>query len=214
MLGVMLGKLHSYFDLGMLLKRYPQISPPEPKTKTVDIPGADGVLDLSRALTGRLQYKRRTIQMDYTLLARREHWSEMHSRILDALHGKVLDIILDDDPEYCYTGSVTVQGYDPGKVTSDVTIRADVEPYKTRISPTRVSIDVSGSKAATIQGSRKPVCPVIRSSAGMQMACGGKTYALCEGENQIDDILLTEGANAFSFTGDGTVVLEYREGRL
>lgn len=214
MLGVTLGDVHSYYDLKLWLKSYPQITPPSPKTKFVDVPGMDGQLNLSKSLTGYMHYDRRTITMEFSILAPRDEWPEIHSDIMDRLHGADLDVILDDDPDFCYTGTAAVKKTDPQKVTSGVTILVDVEPYKTRIEATRRAVTVSGSKTETIQGSKKPVIPMITAGAAMQMAFGGATYALAEGENIFPDVIIREGSNVFTFEGDGTVSLEYREGRF
>ena len=214
MMGVTFGDRHSYHDMGLWLTKYPQITPPSPKTKYVDVPGSDGALDLSTVLTGTMQYERRAMTLEFAILADREAWPEIHSGILDALHGREMDIILDDDPEYCYTGRVSVSGYDPGKVTSAVTITADVEPYKTRIETTTKSFDVQESLTVTIQGKRKPVCPIITASDDMIMTFDGNAYALTSGENVLDDVILREGSNVFTITGSGSVSFAYREGRF
>lgn len=214
MLGVTFGTKHSYHELGLWLTKYPAITPPVPKIKTVDVPGADGALDLSRVLDGTMHYNRRTITMEFAITKPRGMWPEVHSAVMDALHGQEMEIILDDDPEYCYTGTVIVSGYDPQKVTSAVTITADVEPYKTRIAVTRRSFSVSGSLEATITGGKKPVVPLITASSAMQMTFGGTTYTLASGENTLPGVVLREGGNALTFTGSGSVTLEYREGRF
>ena len=214
MLGVTFGNKHSLHDMGLWLMKYPDITPPVPKIKTVDVPGSDGALDLSRVLTGSMTYNRRTITMEFAIIKPRWMWPEIHSSVMDALHGMEMDIILDDDPEYSYTGTVSVSGYDPQKVTSAVTIRADVEPYKTRISVTRRSFSVSGSLETTITGGKKPVVPIITASSAMQMTFGGTTYTLASGENTLPGVVLREGGNALTFTGSGSVTLEYREGRF
>lgn len=214
MLGVTFGKRHSYYDMGLLLKRYPKITPPKPKTKFVEVLGADGALDYSKALTGYMLYHRREITMEFTITGPREEWPDKHSEIMDALHGEEMEIVLDDDPEFCYTGVLSVQGYDPQKVTSDVTITMDAEPYKTRITPTKKILTVSGSLTKTIEGKKKPVIPRITASSAMGMTYGGVVYALEAGENSFPDVVIRQGDNAFTFTGSGTVILEYREGRF
>lgn len=214
MLGVTFGDKHSHYDLGLWMTKYPVITPPSPKIKTVDVPGADGALDLSTVLTGHIQYNRRTITMEFAILGDRAEWPEIHSNIMDALHGREMDIILDDDPEYCYTGRLIVSGYDPQKVTSGVAITADVEPYKTRIETTTKSFSVDGILTATIRGSRKPVVPTITASSSMQMTFCGTSYSLAAGENVLPGVILLEGSNAFTFTGIGSVSFAYREGRF
>lgn len=215
MLGVMFGSKHSFYDMGIWLTKYPAISPPTPKTRFVDVPGKDGALNMSKTLTGFMQYNRRTMQLEFAIMAPRMMWPDVHSEIMDQLHGMETSMILDDDPEYMYTGILAVNAYDPGKVTSGVTITADIEPYKTRLKDTIKSFTVDGSKAATISVERMPTVPVIAASAAMSMTFGGVTYSLNAGENIIPDVILRhDQENAFTFTGSGDVSLKYREGRF
>lgn len=214
MLGVMFGNKHSFYDMGLLLKKYPEISPPSPVIKQIEVPGMDGLLDISKILTGYVLYKRRTIRMEFSILGPREGWPEKHSEIMDALHGEEMEIVLDDDPEFCYTGRLIVEAFDPDKVTSGVTITADVEPYKTRMQTARRSIDVAGSHTATIECSRMPVVPTITASTAMTMRFCGVAYPLSVGANVFDEVIMRRGKNVFEFTGTGSVTIEYREGRF
>ena len=214
MLGVMFGDKHSFHDLGLWLKSYPEITPPVPKTKYVEVMGMDGALNLSKVQTGHMQYSRRTITMEFSILKPRDEWPEKHSEILDLLHGEEMDLILDDDPEFCYTGLLSVSGFDPQKVTSGVTITMDAEPYKTRIETTTKSFTVSGSLTATIDGDKKPVIPTITASSTMQMTFGGISYSLAAGKNVLPDVVIRKGSNTFTFNGSGSVTFEYREGRF
>lgn len=215
MLGVMFGNKHSFYDQGLWLTKYPNISPPEPKRKLVDVPGKDGALDMSRTLTGFMQYNRRTMQLEFAIMAPRMMWPDIHSDIMDRLHGMEMSIILDDDPEYCYTGTLAVDEYDPGKVTSGVVITADIEPYKKKLKDTIRSFVVNGSLTAAISVERMPTVPVIAASNAMTMEYGGVTYTLAAGENEFPDVILRhDQENAFAFTGSGDVSLAYREGRF
>ncbi len=214
MLGVTFGDKHSFHELGLWLKQYPEITPPLPKTKYVEVMGMDGALDLSKVQTGHMQYHRRTITMEFSILRERETWPGKHSEILDMLHGEEMDLILDDDPQYCYTGRLSVSGFDPQKVTSGVTIVMDAEPYKTKMEPTIKGFTVSGSLMTTIDGDRKPVIPTITASSFMQMTFGGIAYSLAAGENILPDVVIRKGRNPIVFEGDGTVAFEYREGRF
>lgn len=214
MLGVTFGDKHSFHELGLWLKKYPEITPPVPKTKYVEVMGMDGALDLSKVQTGHMQYHRRTITMEFSILGERETWPGKHSEILDLLHGEEMDLILDDDPQYCYTGRLSVSGFDPQKVTSGVTIVMDAEPYKTKMEPTIKGFTVSSSLMTTIDGDRKPVIPTITASSAMQMTFGGIAYSLAAGENILPDVVIRKGRNPIAFEGDGTVAFEYREGRF
>lgn len=130
MRGVIFGDKHSYRDWGLLFKSMPVISPPVPKTKLIPVPGSDAVIDLTESLTGQVHYEPRTIQFEFITTAARERWPVIYSDIMDALHGKRVRIIFDDDPNFYYTGRVSVDGLDADKRTAVITMTATVEPYK------------------------------------------------------------------------------------
>lgn len=133
MRGVKIGNKHTYWDWGLMLTKPPAISSPEPKMHYVDIPGAHGAMDLTEALTGKVQFKNRKIELEFITMAGREDWSAIYSDILSALHGQMKEIMLDDDPMHYYKGRVTVG--DPVRDKKHVTLKmtAEVEPFKKSI---------------------------------------------------------------------------------
>lgn len=131
MRGVTFDGKHSYWDWGLLLKGFPTVSPPEPKTKVVEIPGTDEVIDLTETLTGKVHYKQRKITCYFTLPCHRDRWETVYTEILNHLHGRKIEIVLDDDAEYTYTGRAQISEWKPERHTADVVITAEVEPYKT-----------------------------------------------------------------------------------
>lgn len=136
MRGVMFGNKHSYWNWGLMLRTAPKITSPAPKTHYVDIPGAHGSVDLTEALTGKVQYKNRRITLEFVTMAGREDWSAIYSDILSELHGQMKDIRLDDDPMHLYRGRVTAG--DPERAKNVITIKmtAEVEPFKKSIDGT------------------------------------------------------------------------------
>ncbi len=128
--GVIFNDKHTYRDWGLLLKSRPLISPPAPKTKLIEVPGSDIVIDLTEKLTGAVHYGMRTIKFEFIVMAKRERWAALHSEIVNYLHGKSVKIIMDDDSNYYYTGRVTVGELDPEKKTAVLEMEAQVEPYK------------------------------------------------------------------------------------
>lgn len=130
MLGVTFGNKHSYRTWGLLLKEYPYISPPEPKTKLVEVPGTDTVIDLTETLTGSVKYGMREAEFQFYLYGNRKKWKETYSAILNTLHGKRVKIVMDDDPNWYYIGRVTVGELEADKAAAGLTISAQVEPYK------------------------------------------------------------------------------------
>lgn len=128
--GVSFGDKHTYRDWKLIPKSRPVVSPPEVKTLYVDIPGADGAMDFTQALTDDVKYRNRKISFEFFVLEARKRWSTIYSEIMEYLHGQSMQIILDEDPDYYYTGRVQVNTWKSDKKTSTITIEADVEPYK------------------------------------------------------------------------------------
>lgn len=128
--GVIFGDKHSYRDWNLILKRRPVISPPTPKLRLIQVPGSDNVIDLTESLTGKVHYEPRTIQFEFITGADRARWPSLYSDILNYLHGQSIRIIMDDDPNFYYTGRVTVGNMEADKKTATLTMTATVEPYK------------------------------------------------------------------------------------
>lgn len=128
--GVTFGTFHSFRAWGLMLVKMPFVSPPEPKLKLIEVPGSDGVIDLTEALTGEVEYNQRELKCEFVTVENRNKWAELYSEIMNAMHGKRLEIVLDNDPDYYYTGRIKVGELVPDKKTATLTITATVEPYK------------------------------------------------------------------------------------
>lgn len=234
--GVKFGSKHSYDDWGLILKSRPVISPPSPKTVYVDIPASDGIIDLTESLTGDVKFENRTITCEFNVLDARNRWSNIYSEILDFLHGQTMKVILDEDPTYYYTGRLKVNEWKSNKKTSTITIEGTVEPYKlemfssledwewdsfnfeTGIIRDYGDIRVDDSLTFVIEGRRKAVVPsfIVKSDdgTGLKVKFNGTTYNLVDGTNRVLNIIIKNGTNTLYFTGDGTVSIDYRGGRL
>jgi hypothetical protein len=130
MRGVTFGNNHSYREWGLLLKEYPYISPPEPKTKLIEVPGSDAVIDLTESLTGKVHYGMREGRFEFWVIGGRSKWPAIYSAIMNELHGKRVKIVLDDDPNWYYLGRVRVDEMASDKVTATIVLTAELEPYK------------------------------------------------------------------------------------
>lgn len=230
--GVTFGEKHTYRDWGLLPKTRPTIAPPAIRTNYVDVPGLDGQLDLSEALTGCVGYQTRDFSAEFLVIDARNRWDTLYSEILDTLHGQRVKIILDEDPRYYYMGRVTVNTLKSDRKTATISIKAVCDPYKLEIAGSLddwlwdafnfetgsirdyKALTVDGTLTLTIPGTRRPCVPTITVSDAMTATFGGKEYALTAGSNRISDITITQGDNVLTFTGDGTVSIDYRGGRL
>lgn len=113
---------------------------PTQKTRYLDIPGLNGALDISNALTGYPIYNNREgsfefyVMNDYpfktsdgTTIA---SWNELYSEIANYIHGKTMRMILEDDPTYYYIGRFFMKQWTSSVPRSTITIDYNVEPYK------------------------------------------------------------------------------------
>lgn len=238
--GVTFGSKHSFKDWGLILKSRPEISPPKPKVTYIDIPEADGQLDLTESLTGNVVYENRIIKCEFNVIDGRNRWSTIYSDILDFLHGQRIKVIFDEDPAFYYIGRLQVDEWKSDKKTSVITISGDVEPYKYELFSSTEdwvwdsfnfengivrnysNIPIDGSYTLNIEPTRRVVSPTIivhlkNADSTMSVRYGfAETYNLSEGVNNIPEIEISQKNqyNFLRFEGQGTVTVEYRGGRL
>lgn len=228
--GVTFGTKHSYNDFGLILSSK-SISLPKAKTKTVEIPGADGVLDLTECLTDDVKYQNRTLQFTFTVVDPLASWAAVLSEVTNFLHGRKLRIYMDWDKNYYYEGRCSVNQFKSDKRTAAIVIDCDCDPYKIEKNSSSDpwvwdtfsfvdgiiyinKVTVSGSATTTLINRRKVVSPTFICSAAMTATFGGVTYNLPAGTTTVLDIRLQEGENIISFKGNGTVQIDYKGGSL
>lgn len=207
MYGVWFDDLHlgSQPDLVM---NYARVGTPSAKVKVIEVPGMDGVLDITESL-GEVKYDSRQISFLFTTTS-----AHRINELINGLHGKRKKIIMDRDEAFYYMGRLEVA--DPvvnGNLTS-VEVAARCEPYKYKSRVTRHKEDVSGASNIVLLNERMQTIPRITLTAQMRVTFEGKTYELPAGEYAIAEIVLKQGYNRFRVEGTGTVLFQYQEGAL
>ena len=125
---------NSWTNWHLIPSSRPSVVHPTIITKYVEIPGSDGVLDLTNFLIGRPIYGQRKGSFSFLIDNEHENWETIRAKIANALHGKRLNMCLKDDPNYYYTGRFTVGNFESGASNSSITISYDLDPYKLRIA--------------------------------------------------------------------------------
>lgn len=108
----------------------PLVNPAPAKTTFVEIPGADGTLDLTTAMTGRPMYGDRTGSWSFYVENGFKDWSNLYSEIMNYLQGKKYQARLEDDYGYYYEGRFWVNEWRSDPARSMITISYEVGPYK------------------------------------------------------------------------------------
>ena len=209
MKGINFGDFHSYRDFSLILSQK-TISTPSPKTETIDIPGGDGVLDLTEFF-GETKYNNRNLSFEFSSIIPRSFFMSQFSHIQDALHGQKMRIVLDDDPEWYYTGRISVSEWKAEKAVGKLTIDCDCEPYKTKLFETIVTEAVNGPKTVILTNSRKIVVPTITITGEVDLTFGTNFYSLSEGRYDLPAVRLVNGENTILLDGAGTATFSYTE---
>jgi len=235
---VTFGSKNSWTDWHLVPSSRPVFAPPKPKTDYVDIPGMNGSLDLSEAVSGRPVYNNRQGSFDFYADVQykdKSSWIKLYSEIMAYLHGRKLEAYLDDEPYYRYIGRFEVDSWKSGDGNS-ITINYDVYPYKMEPSWSNEdwlwdpfdfengvirnfkSLTVKGSLSVSIPKTQDWSAPTITvkstDGSGMNLSYNGKTYHLKDGVNRNPNLLVKNSDTIFTFTGNGTVSMRMRGGVL
>lgn len=213
MKGVTFGSYHSFNSWGLILQSK-EIKAPEPKINQIDIEGGDGVLDLTDYF-GDVKYKNRSLSFQFVKPGiEQASFLALFSQVQNLLHGKKMQIILDDDSANYYAGRVTINEWKSDKNLGTIAIEVDAEPYKYKLNETVVSMPISGSSTITLANSRKRVVPSITTDAEFTIAFGDYSGVFSAGTFMIPELELEEGNNTVTVTGTGNISFRYQEGGL
>ena len=174
------------------------LSPPEPKTYTVDIPGGDGVIDLTSALTGDVAYSNRSQSFTF-MVVDPDSFERVKTDVSNFLHGKSFDYQMTMDPGYTYHGRFSVTEYShavyayPGLV-GVFAVDIDADPYKSKGLQT-YRLNATGGKMFRLESGRKPVHPVIECTQPCKVRWKDVITQVPVGTYRLNDVLFTQGFN-------------------
>lgn len=212
MFGVWFGDYHSWDDFRLVLGSK-EIETPSVKSETIDVPGADGVLDFTDYF-GEPKYKQRKIKFDFTSVLPFSEQLLNYSKIQNCIHGKRLKIVIDGDPEFYWIGRIDVGNMKQNKNIASFTVTAECEPYKLRKNKTVIYSSVTNSGTLVFENLRKRVIPKITVSDAVTIVFGSNSYSIATGSHTIPEIQFVQGKNLLEVTGTATVKVEYQEGGL
>lgn len=177
------------------------LSPPQPKTYIVDIPGGNGKLDLTESLLGDVAYDNRSQEFIFYVI-KAEDFERIKTNVSTFLHGKAFDYEITMDPGYTYHGRFTISSYehgvyDVGKVGC-IKISIDAEPFKYK-KPQVYRISAVGGNIYKFPSGRKPVMPTIEADGRLRIIYNRKQITLYQGSWCVNDILFISGYNEVYF---------------
>lgn len=241
---ITIGNKNTWDDWHLVSTSRPLVNPPSVKTHYVDIPGADGSIDLTEAISGKAAYGNRSGSWDFIVVNSGQlvpnssygEWYARYTTIMEYLHGKEFRAVLEDDELYYYFGRFTVESWNSEKGNSVLTIKYDVEPYKratrsayenwlwdpfnfeTGVIRSYRDLVVRGSLTidfiADAMSSEPVLSCKIPGGNTMTVTFNDESYTLTNGENRMDGMHFSAGSNRLRFTGYGQVTIESTGGIL
>lgn len=197
----------------LLILKEKEIGSPAVKENKIDIEGADSSLDLTDFF-GEPKYADVKHRFEFSTIVPQKQFLSFFSSIKNALHGKKMRIILDDDPHFYYVGRVHVSSFTNEKNVGQVSIEADCEPYKYKLEKTVVSHTIDGTKAIILTNGRKRAVPEVTIEGSIRIVYQSNIWDLGSGSYTLPELELVHGENAVELSGTGTITFTWQEGDL
>lgn len=147
---------NTFSDFCLVPDTIPVIAPPSTKRQTVDIPGGNGVLDMTDSLLKYPVYNQREGTVSFHVLNDRARlndisWSDLYSTIMNKIQGRLILAVLDDSPEWYYKGRWDVSSWAPSNDGHWPKINFDyyLEPYKLSKTKRSLSFSIPSSSSLT-----------------------------------------------------------------
>jgi hypothetical protein len=139
------------------------LSDAEQKTEYLDLPGANGRLDVSTALTdGEPVYNDRTLTATFECSeGTRLEREDRISRMVNWLDGWRMNITLPDDPLHYVTGRVHVARLYNDMAHASVQVTATCDPWRYNVTETAVGLQATAAEQTTalINSGRRSMVP-------------------------------------------------------
>lgn len=198
-----------------------ELSAPEYRSQFVEVPGRDGDLDLSAALTdGAPRYGSRTltVTLERSDGTRASREAAIHTMV-NWLDGWRAEIHLPDDAGHYLQGRVQVVREYNDSAHAAVTVTAICDPWRYANNETvlRFTVGETAEQARLINNGRRSVVPVLEitgEAASVHLVYGAYAWTLGAGTYQLPDLEVPQGGITVTYSGMGGLVFTYREAVL
>lgn len=216
-------------------------STPEPKLNMIEVPGRNGLLDLTNAL-GPVTYSNRQVWGSFREYGDVSDHIDKYSEIMNRFHGQRVKVVLDAEPDYYYDGRCTVSTEYTDSKSRLINIAVDADPLKypvyasdedwlwdpfnfnTGVIRNYKNITINGTQSVYVIAYDQPESPKFRVSlmagqSSMRMMFDNEVYYLNNGVNVFPEISIRSAdvytdIHEFTFSGYGTVSIDMKGGIL
>ena len=189
---------HDLGDMGLIVLDGFELPVPEPKTYLVDVPGSDGIIDLTE-FAGDIAYQQRSQTFALMASGLTDRAAQvLQTQLARLVHGRRKTFALGQDPGWTYAGrfALGTPSHDSGTTVWTWPLTVTADPYKTRDdSPLTWRVNAAGGVWLDLPVGRRRVCPTIEVNRRALVTHGGKTWELMPGASRVRDLWLTAGGN-------------------
>lgn len=195
------------------------LSYPERRSNYVDVPGRDGSLDLSAILSDEPIYGTRELLATLELSAgTRAQRNDLVRKLINAYHGRDVQITLPDDPDHTLTARPTfsIQYHTAAHVAVD--INAVCQPWRIAKASKAIIADAAAAALAVQlpnNGSRTEVPEItVTGTADITIVHEASTWTVSPGTHILPDLRIPAGGITCSISGAGQIKFAYEEAIL
>lgn len=202
---------HTGYDLDLVQEKK-EIGKPTVQSYTVEVPGRNGLLNLTKGLTGKVAYYNRPLKFQYFGDGERSRLLEIDA-IISRYHGETVRIIDDDYPNHFYEGEVTVETELRSNYIT-VTLEVDAQPFRLKREKTVYTSTINGDTMISLVNESIEAIPTITVTADTKITFNGVVVSLGAGTYVDEKLALQAGFNTFKVSGTGNITFEYQEGAI
>lgn len=190
---------------------------PQSQSNTIVVPGRNSPIRYTEAL-GRVSYQPRSFDITLSMLGTREKFNQMSEQIVNRFAGRLVDVILSEEPALYYVGTLEItSGYDPIAHKGQLTISSsDADAYRYHTEETVAA--VTGGGNVILLNDFMPAVPTVtvteETTLKWQVGTDRFIKTVSAGTWTFPELELVQGENEIEATTGGTVTFRYSEGRL
>ena len=229
---------HTLDDWEMALGNNNYIGDPEMETTYIKVPGRNGLIDATEAISGRRIYKKRQLEFELGGVRDRLNWDSIISGFRNNIDGRICRLTLDNDKSHYWRGRVYIKGFDRFRELGTFTLAVPTaDPYKYSVTSSAEpwlwdpfnfetdyityigAVTVNGTETVTIPAGHMATSPELvvsdKTSSSFTVEADSVTYTLVAGSNKIPAIIVGGDSDVeLTFSGNAKVQIVYRSGSL
>lgn len=214
--GVTINGTDTKTTFGLILCADLAVESPKLREERVTIPGRNGSLNMSYALTGAPVYDDRGISFKLFKADTEANMETLRVSLYKLYHGREVTLKLPGDGDYSYHGVMQVGGRS-GYNGCLIDLNMTAEPWRLKDSQTEVTKNLdTTSLTISLTNAMMPTLATVTVSTETKLEVGTQTYTLSAGtwSNKLNLASGTNTVNAYVTAGTGTIVFKYTEGVL